>query len=252
MASPGIVTTEQWQVMHAWLDQDERAQAAHFLDCEDQRTYVLAHSLRRMGLSQALKIPVSKVLIASSSAGIPSWHGDHPCPLYFSHAHGRGLAMFAMTGLAPLGIDVEPHHSAAADLDLLHGWMNLPPVRQRNAELGPDPAKQFFFFWTVLEAYWKAAGTGLVEGQALLECCARGSQGFEVSSAVRGQAQRALAMPLQTPPGWMASVVTILDDGLDSISELPIRYRQIGDFDWDNWGDFTALRSSHVRQAQAA
>ncbi len=252
MASPGIVTTAQWQLMHAWLDQDERARAARFLDPEDQRTYVLAHSLRRMGLSQALKIPVSQVSIARSPAGIPIWQGDHPCPLYFSHAHAHGLAVFVITGLAPLGIDVEALYPAAADLELLHAWMKLPPVRQRDSELGPDPAKQFLFYWTVLEAFWKAAGTGLVQGQPLLEYGARALQGFEVSGAVRGQTQRALAIPLQTPSGWMASVVTMLGDGLDSTSELPIRYRQINDFDWNNWDDFTGLRTPPVSQRQAA
>ena len=249
MASTGLVTNEQWWVMDAWLNQDERAQSAHFLERDDRRTYVLAHSLRRMGLSQALKIPVSKVLIAPSRTGIPIWQGEHPCPLYFSHAHGRGLAVFAMTELAPLGVDVEPLHPAAADLNLLRGWMNLPPIGQRDAELGPDPAKQFFFFWTVLEAYWKAAGTGLVQGQALLECRARARQGFEVWSAMRGKAQRALAIPLQTPPGWMASVVTMLGDRLASTTELTIRYRLIDDFDWD---DDDPLRTSHPYPRQTA
>ncbi|MDB5966410.1 MAG: phosphopantetheinyl transferase-like protein [Polaromonas sp.] len=233
LASPHSVTEHQWEVMNGWLDWSERAQAGHFRVAEDRDAYVLAHSLRRMGLSQALNIPVSKVMISASATGKPRWRGEHACPLHFSHAHTRGLAAFAMTGLGPLGVDVELLDAKAADLDLLRAWLALPGCRQRDAELGPDPAKQFYFYWTVLEAHCKAAGTGLSYGQALLECHARAAQVFEVSRVARGRMQQALALPLKTPTGWVGSVVTIAAHHLTSGAGPAIRYRQIHDFDWE-------------------
>ncbi|MFJ8311747.1 MULTISPECIES: 4'-phosphopantetheinyl transferase family protein [unclassified Streptomyces] len=80
-----------------------------------------------------------------------------------SLSHGRGVAALAVSGLGPLGVDVEVVRPVAA-VDLADRWFDEAEacwLRQR-----PPHTRHlaFFWLWTHKEALGKAYGTGLGEG----------------------------------------------------------------------------------------
>ncbi|MFJ8860105.1 4'-phosphopantetheinyl transferase family protein [Streptomyces sp. NPDC102451] len=83
-----------------------------------------------------------------------------------SISHGRGLAAVAVTGLGPVGVDIEAVRPLPA-LRLARrwfvpeeaAWLRTLPERHRPAA--------YFWLWTHKEAMGKALGTGLARGGLL-------------------------------------------------------------------------------------
>jgi len=194
--------------MLSWLDSQELARADRFRITEDHRSYVLAHALRRAALARKLNVPKSQISFSSTKNGLPTLNGLEQGPVYFSHSHTRGLALCVTTQLGSVGIDVELTRPMTADLNLLSGFVHLPNAGQRERELGSDQSKQFFFYWTLLEAYWKAVGTGLSLSHPPIKC-QKGLVGtYEISLVSTGPPQHsALGISLECPMGWTASLV---------------------------------------------
>ncbi|WNF28020.1 4'-phosphopantetheinyl transferase superfamily protein [Streptomyces sp. C11-1] len=85
---------------------------------------------------------------------------------YVSLSHGRGVAALALTGLGPLGVDVEVERPVRAQrmadrwfTEVEAAWVRGRPERERVAA--------FFWLWTHKEAMGKAYGTGLGRGGLL-------------------------------------------------------------------------------------
>ncbi|HET6856554.1 MAG TPA: 4'-phosphopantetheinyl transferase superfamily protein [Streptomyces sp.] len=79
---------------------------------------------------------------------------------HVSLSHGRGVAALALTGLGPLGVDVEVERPVRAQrmadrwfTAVEAAWVRSQPERERVAA--------FFWLWTHKEAMGKAYGTGL-------------------------------------------------------------------------------------------
>lgn len=204
-----------------------------FRFAEDGRAYVLAHALRRMALASRLHIAASRVEVVSAKSGAPSLCGKQGRGVYFSHSHARGLAACAVTGLGPVGVDVEALDGNIADPALLSGFFALADTRQRESELGPDQTGQFFFYWTLLEAYWKAAGTGLSSSHPPL-CCRKKPNGtHEIWRGPDDTGPRAIALPVATPAGWSISLVVNPSGDRTETENCVITYRGLEDFAWD-------------------
>ena len=77
----------------------------------------------------------------------------------------------AATRIAPVGIDVERLAGKPVDAGLLGAFV----VTHESVT-----TRQFFFQWTALEAFWKACGTGLVDGQPRIVCVPRTPSRFDV------------------------------------------------------------------------
>ncbi|MEU9361630.1 4'-phosphopantetheinyl transferase superfamily protein [Streptomyces sp. NPDC048301] len=85
---------------------------------------------------------------------------------HISISHGRGLAAVAVTGLSPVGVDIEVVRPVPA-LSMARRW--FPP--REAAWLGSLPERHrhaaYFWLWTHKEAMGKALGTGLDDGGLL-------------------------------------------------------------------------------------
>lgn len=224
-AHPGNIDEAQWPGLTAWLDSTERLRAQDFRMQADRRAYVLAHALRRLALATALAVDSSDISFACEASGKPVLTAPLEQDIYFSHAHHRDLVVCATTRMAPVGIDVESLEGGNADLKLLSGFVALSDARRREIELGSDLSRQFFLYWTVLEAYWKAKGTGLSSANPPIHCEKIRPGWFEVSLASGGASRPcALAILLNSPPDCM---VTLVLDQLQADapeSELEIHY----------------------------
>jgi 4'-phosphopantetheinyl transferase len=200
-ARPDALWLMEWRGLTDLLDDAERQQAGRFRFVADQRAYVLAHGLRRLALAAWLQVPAASLRFGAVAGGRPQLLAPAHRPVFFSHTYTREAVLVALSSDAAVGIDVEstqgPHVSAA----LLAGFIAQSDVAD------PD----FYFYWTALEAFWKAAGTGLTQGQPRLH--------FERSAAghwlVRPESLRPGAAPasrptlvftVTAPPGCCASL----------------------------------------------
>jgi phosphopantetheinyl transferase len=209
-ASPADFNDAQFSAFSALLDSTERAKASQFRQSADRRAYVLAHALRRVALAQALQLAPAELVFASDTKGKPVLSAPRDREIHFSHSHSRALVACAVTRLSPVGIDVACTQDGNADLDLLAGLVDLPDARQREAELGANPAEQFFFYWTALEAFWKATGCGLASAHPPIRCQKTQRGRFEIflpMSALCAIHPKAQAIALSAPPGCWATLV---------------------------------------------
>jgi 4'-phosphopantetheinyl transferase len=141
---------------HGLLEPAERAAAGALRQLQDRHAYVAAHALRRIALSQALQTGADALRFGQEPGGRPLLLQPH-AGLHFSLSHCRAAAVFALTRIAPIGVDIELRQPRHADLSLLE-----PYVAPADGP-GDDALRQFYFHWTALEAYWKAMGTGICE-----------------------------------------------------------------------------------------
>jgi phosphopantetheinyl transferase len=206
-ASPDAFNDAQFSAFSAMLDSTERAKASQFRQPADRRAYVLAHALRRVALAQALKLAPADLVFANEAKGKPVLTAPRDPKIYFSHSHSRALVACVVTRIGPVGIDVACTQDGDADLDLLAGLVDLPDARQREAELGPDPAHQFFFYWTALEAFWKATGCGLSSANPPIRCQKTQNGHFEIFLPANASDPQAQVIALSAPAGCWVTLV---------------------------------------------
>lgn len=149
-ARPGEFRERHSGELMAWLDPAEQARAARFRFAADRQAFVLVHALRRRVIANALAVAPDQLRFEETPDGQPRLAAPQAHGLYFSHSRTRGGVAVALTRIAPIGIDLESPDRGSADRDLLQPYV---------APCGAT--HDFLRDWTALEAYWKAAGTGL-------------------------------------------------------------------------------------------
>lgn len=167
IASPADFAEDDWRGFEALLDAVEQARADSFRILADRRAYILAHALRRIALGEELNLMPSRLIFSSEAAGKPTLLYPSCRSLGFSHAHTREAVVFALSREGLVGVDIEAHRPLQGGFDLLAPFLFEPDGSKSFASTAltyePEAEAQarFFFYWTALEAFWKAAGTGL-------------------------------------------------------------------------------------------
>jgi 4'-phosphopantetheinyl transferase len=142
------------------LSADELERADRFATCELRDRFVAGRGILRELLARYVRLPADSLRFEYGLAGKPelAWpeHG-----LRFNLSHSRGVAAYAVTGGARVGVDVEETRNVK-DLD---GVASLCFSARERATLRRLPARArepaFFACWTRKEAYLKALGDGL-------------------------------------------------------------------------------------------
>ncbi|MDT8368394.1 MAG: 4'-phosphopantetheinyl transferase superfamily protein [Longimicrobiales bacterium] len=156
------VPDHRLQRLHRFLATGERARAERFHDSRDARRYVVGRATLRSVLARYLVCAPVEVVIATEASGrpiVPSAcrHG----PLFFNVTHAGDLALVAVTGIAPIGVDVEEIHEIA-EMERLADRFFSPEESRALRELPGDlRTAAFFRCWTRKEAVLKATGEGL-------------------------------------------------------------------------------------------
>lgn len=216
MADPRRFNDDSTGDLMRLLDRSERERLARFRHEADAQAYMLAHAMRRAAVAKALAASPGEIEFAHDRNGKPLL--QHPCgqTIFFSHSRRREGVACVVTRAAAVGIDIE---SARADgagggsgFALLAPYMVLPDAARRAADMGPGADRQFRCYWTALEAYWKAQGTGLASSNPPVECARNPAGGFDVAVAGDPSSPRAGVFFLPSPEGLTVAVALQLSD----------------------------------------
>lgn len=151
---------------HGLLDADERCRAERLHFTADRHAYVLAHALRRLVLGEVLGRDPAALSFVRDDHGRPHLNAAPRAP-FFSLSHTRAGVAFAVAD-HPVGIDIESAEIANLDLTLLRKFID-----RESAACGEHEG-DFATCWTAMEAFWKARGTGLADGQPRLQLVRQG------------------------------------------------------------------------------
>jgi len=128
----------------------------------DRKMFIVRRAILRIILSKYLGICPSDIDIRTSIYGKPEIVQTLiKNPIFFSLSHSQNIALYAIARNKNIGIDTEFIHTLDFDSLLLS---LLPPDQAKTIILRQgDKALIFFDFWTTLEAYLKAVGTGFMQ-----------------------------------------------------------------------------------------
>jgi 4'-phosphopantetheinyl transferase len=145
-----------YQIRHeSVLSHEEVERAGRMRRAEDQVRRRLGAALLRLAAGSVLGQPPERVLVDRTCPRCSAPHGRPVLPgtgLHASITHSAGLVGIALTGVAPVGLDVE----RISDVDLA----GLAGIVLHPDERAPD-GDAFFTYWTRKEAVVKATGDGL-------------------------------------------------------------------------------------------
>jgi 4'-phosphopantetheinyl transferase len=211
-ASTGHIGHARWRELTSCLDLAERSQAFKFRQEVDRKAYVLAHGLRRLALSAMLDVAPSKLAFRSDKNGKPQLVEPAHQRLYFSHSHTRHGALFVASTDVAVGIDAESVGTEPLGVELLRPFLVCPELiagKKNGAEAS------FYRYWTALEAFSKAVGTGLSSShpRLLFVPDAQGDWNVQFdaphSLEMAALANQAVVMRVNAPVGCVASLAII-------------------------------------------
>ena len=141
-------------------DELERAGRFHFQD--GRHNFVAARGLLREILGCYLDLPAEQVEFFYNASGKPEL-GGHGAEtgLHFNVAHSGSDAVFAMTRLAAVGVDLERVRAIPDMLEMVSFALS---TREKRDWEGLEPAewrRAFFDCWARKEAFLKGVGEGL-------------------------------------------------------------------------------------------
>ncbi len=144
------------------LSADERAWAERYYFAHDKQHFVVARSLLRSILGRYIDIEPSRLQFCAGPYGKPALveTSSRYVPR-FNLSHSHGLALYVFTRDQEVGVDLEYVRPVAEEKQIAERYF---AVQERNIlrNLPPDELyKQFFTYWTRMEAYLKACGDGL-------------------------------------------------------------------------------------------
>jgi 4'-phosphopantetheinyl transferase len=147
------------------LAPDERERAGRFAFARDRRRFVVTRAALRVLLAESCHLGPADVRLVYGAHGKPALAPGTPGPtVHFNVSHSQDLALLALGGDGPLGVDVEalrPLRDRAAIADRF-----FTPAEASVIASLPDPEQDLAFFlcWTRKEAVLKAVGDGISLG----------------------------------------------------------------------------------------
>ncbi len=212
-ASPNDVEHWRWREFTSLLDLAERSQAFKFRHEADRKAYVLAHGLRRLALADLLNVPPTALVFRCDKNGKPELIRPTHKPIYFSHSHTRKGVVFAASADMVVGIDAESVGTEPLDFELLRPFMGCSVLPL--AEKKQSPATSFYRYWTALEAFSKAIGTGLSQAHSCIRFVPDAHGHWNVkfddphTPEMTSMVTQAVVMPVTSPHGCVASLAVM-------------------------------------------
>lgn len=154
----------RWRLdeLEALLSDDERARRARLHSDRLRRRFAVRRAVLRLLLGAYLGSPPAGLRFAAGGRGKPELLADDgAASLHFSLSDSDSRALYAVTRLGPVGVDVEALMPIADMGQVARRWFSA----REQAELAGLPEEQrtlgFYLAWTRKEALVKAEGGGL-------------------------------------------------------------------------------------------
>jgi 4'-phosphopantetheinyl transferase len=152
------------------LSPDERKRAGNFHFAKDRDRFIARRGILRELLARYLHQDAATIELSVGRFGKPYVAApDGGRCLHFNTSHSGGLAVYAVTGACPVGIDVERLREIPG-LDTIASRVVDSAERRLTACPRNRQLEAFFASWTSQEAILKASGEGIGA-----DCGARGS-----------------------------------------------------------------------------
>lgn len=161
---PTVSDPDQLLTLAAQLSPDEQQRAQKTIRTGPRNTYITSHAALRQILGQQLQLAPHEIEFSSTPDGKPVIKS--PECVHFNLSHTSNYALLAISGLSPVGIDIEIINHARDILGIAkrffsaaeYKWLASTAIEQRD--------DCFFQLWCHKEAYLKALGLGLQGGLA--------------------------------------------------------------------------------------
>ena len=153
-----------WQVLAyaRLLSREEQARAAQFRFEQDRSRFVVARGTLRALLSNYLHTEASLLRFTYNPFGKPTLAGETGDQrLHFNVTHTRELALYAVTRMGAIGIDLEYIRTLQNPGLIVEHFFSSREVRDWHSVSRENRRDVFFVGWTRKEAYVKARGMGL-------------------------------------------------------------------------------------------
>jgi 4'-phosphopantetheinyl transferase len=145
------------------LSAAELERAAKFRFPADQDSYTIRHGLRRLLLSRYMMQEPSRIEFVYGANGKPEIK-DGAASLFFNDSHSGDLALFALTSISAIGVDIECARPIP-EFERIASHYFSPREVQAMRDLPPEERiAAFYSCWTGKEAYLKATGEGIATG----------------------------------------------------------------------------------------
>lgn len=151
------------------LDAGERETMQRFRFESDRAAYVIAHAMLKALAAQDCGMAPEALDLRHDAKDRP-FIAQQP-QLHVSLSRSKDAVACAVTRAAPIGVDIEEIDSKPVDAGLLGAFVVTNE---------PVTTRQFYLQWTSLEAFWKACGTGLADGNPRILCVPRTASRFDV------------------------------------------------------------------------
>jgi 4'-phosphopantetheinyl transferase len=156
------VPPERLATLAATLSDDERHRAVQFRRHWLSARYVAGRGQLRELLGGYLEVPPRVIEFAYDAHGRPRIaRPNHHPSLHFNVTHSSSLALYAVSLISRVGIDVEEKRSFADMAPIARQNFSAAELRSLDAEPPADYVAAFYRCWTRKEAYLKATGNGL-------------------------------------------------------------------------------------------
>lgn len=156
------IAAADYQQLNHYLNDDEQARAARFVYERDRNHFIAARGILREILSRYIVVDPINLQFSYSEKGKPALNlSTSPQPLHFNLSHAHGMAIYAITRINSIGIDIEYNGRQIKDLEIAERFF----AKEEISALKQLPLEQqqagFYTIWTRKEAFIKALGTGL-------------------------------------------------------------------------------------------
>ena len=144
------------------LSAEEQAKATRFAFAHDRDSYVAAHALTHVTLSEFFPRAPQDWAFKFNAQGKPRVDAkDESTRLSFNLSHTHGCVGVAVALDRDVGVDVERIAPARADAEVARHLFAPPEYAAFLDTPETERAEAFFDFWTLKEAYIKAVGLGV-------------------------------------------------------------------------------------------
>ncbi len=156
------VPENTYKMLAKYLNNEEQNRAARFIREQDRSHFIAARGILRNILSRYINIAPHNIEFEYGEKGKPSLILEqNQRKIYFNLAHSNHLAIYAITSINHLGIDIEYSKRNIEALDIAERFFSKNEIASLRVLPSAEQLSGFYKIWTRKEAFVKAIGVGL-------------------------------------------------------------------------------------------